>query len=181
MLQERTMMRLNDTWLKVFLVLMLNLTIGINTIYAHLLSAWVNDSVKSFMARDNFPGFAAAFVRNGRMVWSQSYGVADIQTNKPMSLDGILNIGSVSKTFTATAVIPTRTSSIRKRSNAKREENIFFSSRMQIKQSLFPKDHHGSDTVVVPFIVMPVVTVCFLPDGHRMSIRSTDAEAPRPK
>lgn len=70
-----------------------------------MLPNWVNDSVRTFMAQDKVPGFAAAIVKNKKMVWSQAYGVAEIQNNKPMSLDGILNIGSVSKTITATAAM----------------------------------------------------------------------------
>lgn len=44
-------------------------------------------------------------VKDSTITWSKSYGQADIRNNVPMSLDGIMNIGSISKTFTTTAAM----------------------------------------------------------------------------
>jgi CubicO group peptidase (beta-lactamase class C family) len=57
------------------------------------------------MEQEHVPGFAAGIVKNGKLVWSKGYGLADIANKKAMSIDGIMNIGSVSKTFTTTAVM----------------------------------------------------------------------------
>ena len=62
-------------------------------------------SIKTFMAERKIPGFAACIVKGGTIAWSKSYGQADIKNNILMSLDGIMNIGSISKTFTATAAM----------------------------------------------------------------------------
>lgn len=64
-----------------------------------------NVSIEKFMQTENVPGFAASVVKNGKVIWLRAYGQADIAKKKAMSLDGIMNIGSVSKTFTATAIM----------------------------------------------------------------------------
>jgi len=65
----------------------------------------VNVSIKKFMAEMNIPGFATCIVKDGKILWSNAYGQADIANKKAMSIDGIMNIGSVSKTFTTTAAM----------------------------------------------------------------------------
>lgn len=65
----------------------------------------VDIAVKKFMDDRNVPGFAAGIVKDGKLTWSKGYGQADIAHNKAMSIDGIMNIGSVSKTFTTTAAM----------------------------------------------------------------------------
>ena len=65
----------------------------------------VDVAIKKFMAEQHVPGFATCVVKDGKITWSKAYGNADIANNKAMSIDGIMNIGSVSKTFTATAAM----------------------------------------------------------------------------
>lgn len=57
------------------------------------------------MAENHVPGFACAVINNNGIRWSKSYGLADIENNIPMSINGIMNIASISKTITATAVM----------------------------------------------------------------------------
>ena len=65
----------------------------------------IDISIRAFMAEKKIPGFAACIVKEGTLTWSKSYGQADIRNNVPMSLDGIMNIGSISKTFAAAATM----------------------------------------------------------------------------
>lgn len=65
----------------------------------------VDVSIEKFMAEKKVPGFAACIVKDGKVTWSKAYGQADIANKKAMSIDGIMNIGSVSKTFTTTAAM----------------------------------------------------------------------------
>jgi CubicO group peptidase (beta-lactamase class C family) len=65
----------------------------------------IDISVRNFMAEKKIPGFAACIVQDSAIVWSKSYGLADIEHDMPMSLDAIMNIGSISKTFTAAAAM----------------------------------------------------------------------------
>jgi CubicO group peptidase (beta-lactamase class C family) len=52
------------------------------------------------------PGLAACVVKDGRVAWSKGYGWADIAKRVPMDPDRtVQNVGSVSKTVVATAVM----------------------------------------------------------------------------
>jgi len=61
--------------------------------------------VKGFMDEMKVPGFAMAVVKNNSISWSKAYGLANREDSIGMSVDGIMNIGSVSKTFTAVAAM----------------------------------------------------------------------------
>jgi CubicO group peptidase (beta-lactamase class C family) len=65
----------------------------------------IDISVKNHMSEKKVPGFIACIVKDNGIIWSNSYGQADIRNNIPMSMDAIMNIGSISKTFTATAAM----------------------------------------------------------------------------
>jgi CubicO group peptidase (beta-lactamase class C family) len=65
----------------------------------------IDISVREYLADKKIPGFEACIVMDSTQIWSNSYGLADIKHNVPMSRDGIMNIGSISKTFTATAAM----------------------------------------------------------------------------
>ena len=58
------------------------------------------------MKAARIPGLAVSVTRSGRIAWSKGYGWADIAKKKPMDPERtIQNIGSISKVFTATAVM----------------------------------------------------------------------------
>ncbi len=61
--------------------------------------------LKSVSESAHLAGAQAAFIRNGHVVWSGAYGWADIAHRIPMTTRTVMNIGSVSKTVTATAVM----------------------------------------------------------------------------
>jgi CubicO group peptidase (beta-lactamase class C family) len=56
---------------------------------------------------DRWPsaGVAVAVVREGSLEWFVGHGVADIQTKAPITKDTVFRIGSITKTFTAIAVM----------------------------------------------------------------------------
>jgi CubicO group peptidase (beta-lactamase class C family) len=64
-----------------------------------------SDAALWAMGRDDQPGCAAAVGRNGRVVWSGARGVADLDSGRPITSETVFDIGSVSKQFTATAVL----------------------------------------------------------------------------
>lgn len=68
-------------------------------------SAAARDYFLDRMASEHIPGLAVAVLRGPSLMWSQGYGWADIARRMPMTPDTIQNIGSVSKTFTATAIM----------------------------------------------------------------------------
>lgn len=51
------------------------------------------------------PGAAVLVLRGDRVVFDKGYGIADLQTRKPIDGNTFFNIASVSKQFTATAVL----------------------------------------------------------------------------
>lgn len=54
---------------------------------------------------DNVPGVSACIVKGDKLVWSKGFGWSDIEKKNPMTTDTIQNIGSISKTVTATAIM----------------------------------------------------------------------------
>ena len=55
--------------------------------------------------RYHIPGIAVGVVIGDKLVWSKGYGWANLEKRTPMSTDGVMNIASISKTITATAVM----------------------------------------------------------------------------
>ncbi|WP_110056015.1 serine hydrolase [Chitinophaga sp. S165] len=89
---------------RIFVYLMLMLCCTIRGIAQEAYDS-ADVQIKRLMVEQHIPGFATAIVKDGKLAWSRAYGQADIANNKAMSIDGIMNIGSVSKTFTATALM----------------------------------------------------------------------------
>ncbi|MCW6005926.1 beta-lactamase family protein [Micromonospora sp. CPCC 205371] len=53
----------------------------------------------------DMPGCSAAIGVDGQVVWTGTRGVANLETKAPLTADTVFDIGSVSKQFTATAVL----------------------------------------------------------------------------
>ena len=65
----------------------------------------LDDFLESRVAQCPAPGLAAAIVKGNQLVWAKGFGWANRESNIPMSADTLMNIGSISKTITATAVM----------------------------------------------------------------------------
>jgi len=65
----------------------------------------LNYTISDYIDKNDVPGIAVCVVKDGSMFWSNSNGYADIEKNIPMSMDAIMNIASISKTITATAIL----------------------------------------------------------------------------
>lgn len=57
--------------------------------------------LREVIARDGGPGVMAAVMRDGRVLWSGAVGMADLETQTPLTGHTRMRIGSVSKPFTA--------------------------------------------------------------------------------
>jgi CubicO group peptidase (beta-lactamase class C family) len=58
------------------------------------------------MEKEHIPGAAFVFVKDGAVLFSKGYGFVDLERSKPVSTERtIFRIGSISKLFTATAVV----------------------------------------------------------------------------
>ena len=69
------------------------------------LPAEADSYVKAEMKRRNIPGLAVAVVRDGRIVATQTYGLANLELNVPVSLDTIFPIASLDKQLTASGIM----------------------------------------------------------------------------
>jgi len=68
-------------------------------------SSGLDEFIRSRLEQDHAPGFSAGVVDGERLVWSAGYGFANIDSGIPMTAETLQNIGSISKTVTATAVM----------------------------------------------------------------------------
>jgi CubicO group peptidase (beta-lactamase class C family) len=69
----------------------------------------LDQEIKSWMEKQNVPGLAACIVRGDKVVWSHGYGMANMTKKIPFTPDhSLLQIASISKTFTATAIMQLR-------------------------------------------------------------------------
>lgn len=67
--------------------------------------AQFEDAVSKFMAANHAPGVSAAVVENGELVWSEGFGLADLENSVPATSRTLYRLGSVSKPLTATAAM----------------------------------------------------------------------------
>src|SRR5262245_6890587 len=61
-----------------------------------------------FFAASRLPGLAVGVVRDGKLAWTASLGFADRATNRPVTSDTLFRICSITKSFTATAILQLR-------------------------------------------------------------------------
>jgi CubicO group peptidase (beta-lactamase class C family) len=77
-----------------------------DTFDAKRFGAFVDSVMNAEMKREGIPGAAFVFVRHGRVVYQKGYGWADVPARRAVDPERtIWRIGSISKTFTATAVM----------------------------------------------------------------------------
>lgn len=69
-----------------------------------LLNLWIDEQ----MTWQQIPGLALGVVHDDELVWAHGYGVADLETGQPVTSQTLFRMGSVTKLFTATAVMRLR-------------------------------------------------------------------------
>jgi len=65
----------------------------------------VDDYVKSEMQRQHIPGLSLLVAKNGNIVQSEGFGLANVELQVPVKPETVFQSGSVGKQFTATAVM----------------------------------------------------------------------------
>ncbi|WP_425615475.1 serine hydrolase [Anatilimnocola sp. NA78] len=58
-----------------------------------------------FMEQHSVPGCSVAVTKNGRLVYSRGFGLADVTTREPVSPSSLFRIASISKPITAVAIL----------------------------------------------------------------------------
>ena len=69
-----------------------------------ILDSWVDLN----MHKSHQPGLALGIVYDGELLWGKGYGVGDLDTQTPITLDTRFRIASITKTFTATGIMQLR-------------------------------------------------------------------------
>ncbi|GAB4466519.1 MAG: serine hydrolase domain-containing protein [Armatimonadaceae bacterium] len=69
------------------------------------LSAALDSLIRAEMAKQAIPGLSLAVVREGKVLYSAGYGNADREKFVPVTAETQFRLGSISKTFTAAAVL----------------------------------------------------------------------------
>lgn len=65
----------------------------------------VDDYVAAQLAKKPIPGLAVAVIKEGKVVKSQGYGLANVELKAPASDATLFELGSITKQFTATAIM----------------------------------------------------------------------------
>lgn len=65
----------------------------------------IEEFVRQEMAAKHIAGLSAALVKNGRVVWAEGFGLADVRLNKPVTTDTLFMTASLCKTLTATGLM----------------------------------------------------------------------------
>ncbi len=63
------------------------------------------DAIVQAEIQPHAPGAAVAVVQNGSVIHANGYGLADVEWNVPIGTDTVFRLASVSKQFTATAIM----------------------------------------------------------------------------
>ncbi len=67
--------------------------------------AQLESAISKFMSANSVPGLSAAVVENGEYVWSEGFGMADLENFVPATSRTLYRLGSVSKPLTVTAAM----------------------------------------------------------------------------
>ncbi|MEP6758944.1 MAG: serine hydrolase [Actinomycetota bacterium] len=66
------------------------------------------ERVAAFVKEHRLPGASAGVVVGDELVWSGGYGFADVGTQRPHDAQTLFRVASITKTFTATAILQLR-------------------------------------------------------------------------
>jgi CubicO group peptidase (beta-lactamase class C family) len=69
-------------------------------------------AIADAFAKSGSPGAAVAVVVGDQVVWTKGFGVANAETGAPVTADTLFQIGSVTKTFTAAALLSASTQGV---------------------------------------------------------------------
>ena len=65
----------------------------------------LDELLESYLAQQGIPGLSAAIARDGDVIWSHAYGLADVENEVPARVDTAYRTASIGKCITATAAL----------------------------------------------------------------------------
>jgi len=90
---------------KVILIITACFIYFLTPILARAQEAAVEESIRAIMSQTNVVGVSVAVVKNNKIIYTQSFGLKNIETNTPLTDDCIFRIASISKSFSATSIM----------------------------------------------------------------------------
>lgn len=66
---------------------------------------YIDDWLQFRYPWSEYPGYAVAIMKDGKLVFNKTYGYANLETKEPLATDHLFRVASQSKTFTATAIL----------------------------------------------------------------------------
>ena len=97
------------------------------------LDLFINETMSAY----HIPGLAACAVKNGQIYWTGSYGYANIEENIEVTDSTLFLLASVSKPFTATALMQLWEQGL---FNLDDNINDYLAPELQVQNPLFPDD-----------------------------------------
>lgn len=61
--------------------------------------------IQTIMQQNKVIGLSVAVVKKGKLIYTHSFGLKDIESNTALTDDCLFRIASISKTFSATAIM----------------------------------------------------------------------------
>lgn len=99
-------MRQHERWVKNAARLVLAAVVGLAAeAGAAGLAETVDEIANKFVDSGRTPGLSIAIAQGGDVLVSKGYGLANIETNEPVTADTVFRIGSVTKQFTGVALV----------------------------------------------------------------------------
>lgn len=90
--------------LKRFLTLLL-FTTAVTSTVAQVNQTSAELEIQSIMKKLDAIGVSVAVVKKGALIYTQSFGLKDVESNTPLTDNNIFRIASISKSFSATAIM----------------------------------------------------------------------------
>jgi CubicO group peptidase (beta-lactamase class C family) len=89
--------------IRIFLCLLLLISINCSSQTLNDTIALINKAMEIYLPEN--PGSQLSIKKNGKIIFSRAYGMADLEHNVPLTLTSKIEAGSVSKQFTASAIL----------------------------------------------------------------------------
>ena len=65
----------------------------------------IEKTIRQLMRKKNIPGLAVGVVHNNEIIYTKGFGLRDLKQHKPMTADTLIGMGSITKSFTAFAIM----------------------------------------------------------------------------
>lgn len=103
--KNRSRSRILAHWLGAPLLLMAAVSFAQGAKLAPAARKEIESAVTKFMALSKAPGISIAVVTNNEFVWSEGFGMADLENSVPVTTKTLFRLASVSKPITAVAAL----------------------------------------------------------------------------